>query len=506
MTNNSKIYDLHELGDKLKERGNKRVVMCHGVFDLLHIGHIRHFERAREHGDILVATLTPDHFVDKGPGRPAFPEALRAEGLASLQVIDYVAVNKWKTAEETLRVLRPDAYAKGSEFKDIDSCRVGKIGPEAAVVEEIGAKMVFTEDVVFSSSNLINRFLSELPKEQQEYMRVFRQRHSLDDVCSVLDGMAGLKVLVLGDAIIDEYVYGEAIGKSSKDPVLALKYCSMDRFAGGVVAVANHVAGFVGSVDLACVVGELDNHEAFIRNSLQPNVCPSFYVQKNAPTIVKRRFIDNGSLNKLLEIYDMDDAGLCREEEMRLIKELDAAMDSYDAVIVADYGHGAVSKPLVDLLVGRAPFLAVNTQANAGNRGFHTIAKYRRADFISLAEHEMRLEYRMDRPPERSEIVALAERAQASALAVTHGRCGCSVWGHPDHFCRVPAFGGNVVDVVGAGDAFLSVTALAAKLGTHAEIIGLLGNIAGSLAVGVLGNEKSLHRKQLEKYATALIK
>ncbi len=501
-----KIYDIHELAAELQQRGDKRVVLCHGVFDLLHIGHIRHFERAKEHGDILVATLTPDRFVDKGPGRPAFHESLRAEGLASLQVIDYVALNKWPTAQETLRLLRPDVYAKGSEFKDMDSCRVGKIGPEAAVVEEVGASLVFTEDLVFSSSNLINRFLSDLPKEQQEYMTVFRQRHSLEALSQTLEAMAGLRVLVLGDVIVDEYLYGEAIGKSSKDPVLALQYRSLDRFAGGVAAVANHVAGFAHSVDLACVIGERDSHEAFLRKCLAPNVTPSFFIQNNAPTIVKRRFIDTASLNKLLEVYDMDDAGLCAEEHARMLANLEATLADYDAVIVADYGHGAISGQVVELLVRAAPFLAVNTQANAGNRGFHTISKYPRADYVSLADHELRLDRRLNGAADRRAIAELGERLQTRALAVTHGRHGCDVWGAPDHFCRVPAFGGLVVDVVGAGDAFLSVTALAACLDIHPELIGFLGNIAGSLAVGEVGNKQALRRKQVEAFATALMK
>ncbi|HAS90245.1 MAG TPA: cytidyltransferase, partial [Desulfovibrio sp.] len=173
------ISKLAEISEELRANG-KRIVLCHGVFDLLHIGHIRYFNQAKEHGDVLIVTLTPDHYVDKGPDRPAFTEILRAEALASLGETDYVAINEWPTAEETLRAIRPHVYAKGDEFKNIDNDPLGKIGKEADVVREIGAELVFTSDIVYSSSNLINRYLNRNSEELDEYLKMFRKRYRLD--------------------------------------------------------------------------------------------------------------------------------------------------------------------------------------------------------------------------------------------------------------------------------------------------------------------------------------
>src|SRR5437762_7877076 len=109
MASNGKVHALEDLAitlDRLRAAG-KRVVHCHGVFDLLHIGHVRHFEQAGQLGDVLVVTLTPDRFVNKGGGRPAFTETLRAEFVAALACVDYVAVNRWPSAVETIRLLRP---------------------------------------------------------------------------------------------------------------------------------------------------------------------------------------------------------------------------------------------------------------------------------------------------------------------------------------------------------------------------------------------------------------
>src|SRR3989304_4638742 len=282
------INDLSLVLTSLRSEG-KKIVHCHGVFDLLHIGHIRYLEQAKRMGDILVVTLTPDRYVDKGPNRPAFPEKLRAEALASLHCVDYVAVNEWPTAEETLRVLQPHIYVKGAEFKNIDSDPTGKIGREEKVVREIGAELAFTEDIVFSSSNLINRFFSNFPEEVDAYLSVFRKRYSLQEILDYLDQMESLKALIIGDAILDEYQYCEAIGKSSKDPILALKYKSHELFAGGVLAVANHVATFTDNVQLLTVLGGGDSYEDFIRSQLHKNIVPHFFIQENAPTTIKRR-------------------------------------------------------------------------------------------------------------------------------------------------------------------------------------------------------------------------
>ncbi|KAF0143594.1 MAG: cytidyltransferase [Nitrospirae bacterium] len=150
------LEELSQIIKKLKSEG-KKVVLCHGCFDLMHPGHIKYFQAARNMGDILVVTLTPDIYIDKGPGRPVFNQDLRAESIAALECVDYVAVNKWPTAEETLRLLRPDIYVKGQEFENLED-KTGKIQKEYEVLKEIGAEMRFTHEIVFSSTKLLNQY------------------------------------------------------------------------------------------------------------------------------------------------------------------------------------------------------------------------------------------------------------------------------------------------------------------------------------------------------------
>lgn len=504
----AKILDLDKLAEvvaKARAQG-KVVVHCHGVFDLLHIGHIRYFEQARRMGDLLIVTLTPDQYVDKGPHRPAFTQELRAESIASLSCVDYVAINRWPTAEETLRLLRPDLYVKGSEFKDTSSDMTGKIGREEKIVREVGARLAFTEDIVFSSSNLINTHLSLFSVEVKEYLNLFKTRYSLDRVNEALNRLGNLKVLVIGDTIIDTYVYCEAIGKSSKDPVLALRHQSEDSFAGGVLAVANHVANFAGRVELFSVLGSVNSHRDFILSSLAPNVTPHLFMHSGAPTIVKQRFLEGYSLSKLLEIYYMDQSGLPEETVGEVVTALREKLRECDVVIVADYGHGMMAAPIRRLLCEEAKFLAVNTQANAGNRGFNTITRYPRVDFGSIAEHEMRLEMRDAEGELRPMIEKLAPQLKSKVFVVTRGKKGALIWNADGEFVIVPAFAMKVVDRVGAGDAFLSVTALVAATGAPPEVLGFIGNVAGAQAVEIIGNQKSIDKLKLQKTIVSMLK
>ena len=154
-----KIFKLEELSTiiaALKIEG-KKIVHCHGCFDLMHPGHIKYFQASKKFGDILIVTVTPDKFVDKGEKRPFFSQSLRSESIAALECVDYVSINEWETAENTLRMILPDVYVKGQEFEKFED-PTGKIQKEANVVKEIGAELRFTHEIVFSSTKLLNKF------------------------------------------------------------------------------------------------------------------------------------------------------------------------------------------------------------------------------------------------------------------------------------------------------------------------------------------------------------
>jgi rfaE bifunctional protein nucleotidyltransferase chain/domain len=502
----TKINDLATLCERLAlTRNGHRVVHCHGVFDLLHIGHIRHLQQAKALGDVLVVTLTPDRFVNKGPSRPAFNERLRAEAIAALDCVDFVAVNDGPEADATIRRLRPDLYVKGSEYKGRRD-HSGAIVREEEAVASVGGRIVFTEDVTFSSSSLINAHLDLLSDDARAYLRDFGKRYSAADVHRWLDAARALKVLVIGEAIIDEYQYCEAIGKSSKEPTLAVKSRSSEKFAGGILAVANHVAGFCEHVTLVTALGEADPQEAFIREHLVAGVDPHFVYRHDAPTIVKRRFIEGYFFQKLFEVYEMDDTPMNGDAQRAVLRLLGDRLGGFDLVIVVDFGHGMISDAIVALLCEKARFLAVNAQSNAGNLGYHAVSKYPRADYVCVAENEMRLEARDRRGDLRRMIEHTSAKLDCPRVVVTRGSAGCLCYRRGGGFVEAPAIAGQVRDRMGAGDTFMALSALCAAQDAPMDVLAFVGNAAGAEAGATVGHRQPVTRAPLFKHMECLLK
>ena len=502
----TKIRDIHELAAELvTARRGRAVVQCHGVFDLLHIGHIRHFQQAKRNGQILVVTVTPDRFVNKGPHRPVFTEALRAEAIASLDGVDYVAINKWPTAVEAIGLIRPDVYAKGSDYADAASDHTGGITLERRAVEAVGGRLVFTDEITFSSSTLLNQHMSIFAPEVNDYLEQFRQKFSVEDVTGFVTRARSLRVLVVGEAIIDEYQYCETLGKSGKEPILAAQFIRSEKFIGGALAVANHVASCCSNVRLVTMIGSEDSHEDLIQKNLSPDVVPEFLVMDGAPTLVKRRFIETYPFQKLFEVYVMDEQAAKRRSP-DLCAALKRVVSEVDVVLAADYGHGMISRHAVDLLCDQAKCLAVNAQVNAGNHGFNTVSKYGRADFISLSEKEIRLETRDPGGDLRKIVERVSAGLGCSRLLVTRGAKGSLCYSRDEGFFETPGFALRTVDRVGAGDAVFAIGSICAALRAPIEIIGFIGNAVGSEAVNIVGNQRFIERAPLIKHMEALLK
>ena len=506
-SHNTKVVTLEELTRLVAElrAAGKVVVHCHGVFDLMHIGHIRHFEQAKQLGDVLIVTVTPDRFVNKGPNRPVFPEAHRAWAIGALGCVDYVAVNQWPMATDTIRLLKPSIFVKGTEFRNLED-RTGAVALEEEAIREVGGHMDFTGDVIFSSSNLLNRHFSVHSEQTERFLESFSGRYSSDEVIRSIERARKLRVLVLGEAIIDEYQYCETLGKAGKEPVLAARHISSEKFAGGSLAVANHVTAVCDRVSILTLLGDIDSHEQFIREHLQPSVDKHFLYLENSPTLIKRRFLESYPFQKLFEIYVMAELERLGSKSAELCEKLEVMLPDYDVVIVADYGHGMISAEVADLLSAKARYLAINTQVNAGNHGFNTVSKYHRADFISISEREIRMETRNQLGDLNAIISGVAARLQCDRIVVTRGMQGCLCYSREEGFTVTPAFSGRVVDRVGAGDAVLAITAPCAALKAPAEMLGFIAGCVGAQAVTTVGNRNAIERVALARYIECLMK
>ena len=499
------LADLAPVVRRLREQG-KRIVHCHGVFDLMHLGHIRHFQQAKRLGDVLVVTLTQDLHVNRGPGRPVFRQDHRAEAIAALSCVDYVAINEAPLAVNVIKALRPHFYVKGPDYKVAARDLTGGIELERRAVQSVGGRLVITDDVTFSSSALINRHLGGLPQETTDFLTAFRQQHTIDDVLGYLRGASKMRFLFVGETIIDEYRYCTAIGKSSKEPMLAVKHIETERFAGGIVAVANNAASICKEAAVVSLVGDRDSQEEFLRSRCADNVKLRLLTKHDSPTIVKRRYIDRYFFTKLLAIYEMNDSPLVPADDRKLCATLEKLVPQYDGVVVVDFGHGMLSDAAVDVLCSKAKFLAVNTQANAANQGYHTISRYNHADFLCMADNEYRLEAR-DRHGDIKEIVRyVAKKLRCPSAIMTGGKFGCLAYSAKDGFVEVPAVAHEVVDRMGAGDTFFAVAAPCVAQGAPMDVVGLIGNVAGAQAVATVGHRSFLRRTPLFKHIETLLK
>jgi rfaE bifunctional protein kinase chain/domain/rfaE bifunctional protein nucleotidyltransferase chain/domain len=507
MPEHQKIKPIEELAQILKSARAEalKIVHCHGVFDLLHIGHIRHFQQAKKLGDRLIVTITPDQHVNKGPHRPVFNQELRAEAVAALDSVDYVAINNWPTAIEAIEWLRPHFYVKGSEHDLDGKSYTNTLSGEEAAIKAVGGQLVFTDDINFSSSNLINRYLPVFPKAVSDYLADFSNRYTTYEVLHYLESAQKLKVLVVGETIVDEYVYCQTIGKSGKEPVLAAQYLDQEKFAGGVLAVANHVVALCPQTGLLTCLGGHDSHEEFICGKLDPRIDNSFLYMDNAPTIVKRRYVESYPFQKLFELYIMDeDANVAQSND--LCAKLEVLLPKYDVVIVTDYGHGMFSPAAIQLLSKQARFLAVNTQVNAGNHGFNTVSKYPRADYICISEKELRLEARSQHADLRDIVLAVADKLSCRNMVITRGSQGCLCFNQAEGFFEVPALSIRVVDRVGAGDTVFAITSMCVAQKAPMEVVGFIGNIVGAQAVAIMANREPIERKTLYGYIESLMK
>src|ERR1043166_2529664 len=217
-----KIVTLDDLASAIGRRPrNKSVIMCHGMFDIVHPGHLRHLMYAKEKADILIASITTDQHNQKANIRPYVPQDLRALNLAVLEMVDYVIIDPHPTPIEHILHLQPDYFAKGYEY--FSNGIPPHTQQEINALESYGGEMVFTPgDVVYSSSALIE---AEPPKLGVEKLLALMQSEGVtfDDLRKTVTAMAGLKVLIVGDTILDGYSYCSLLGANAKSPTFSVK-------------------------------------------------------------------------------------------------------------------------------------------------------------------------------------------------------------------------------------------------------------------------------------------
>ena len=505
---NQKIQTLDNLEiffSKLKSKG-KKIVQCHGVFDLLHVGHIKHFKEAKTFGDILVVSITPDEFINKGPGRPAFSTSLRLEALSELESVDYVVANKWPTAKEIIKAIKPDVYCKGPDYKNHSDDLTGKITEEESAVNSIGGKIMYTDDITFSSSSLLNKYGNIYSKEQELFIRNISGKNSFDEIQKKIEDISKLKVLVIGETIIDQYVFCEALGKSGKEPVLVLRDLETQEYLGGSLAIARHLSSFCENVSVLSFLGKDNEYKDFIEQNMEANINLNFLNKSDSPTIIKRRFVDYVDRKKVLGVYSMNDEMLIESEENKFIESFNKLSKEHDLIIISDYGHGVISPKIADHISNSDKFVSLNAQVNASNVGTHNIRKYHNINCLIINESELRHELR-NRDGNVEEIAAtLKDMINSKFIAVTRGKNGAFLINGDMLPENSPGFASQVIDKIGSGDALLALLSVCLFSNLDEKLSLFIGSLAAAQSVETIGNSVPVSKIKLLKTISHLLK
>lgn len=492
---------------ELKRRGGM-IALCHGVFDLVHPGHIVHLEQAKEMADILVVSITAAKYVRKGPGRPYFDDDMRMRFLAALECVDYVMLSESYTVDDIIESVEPDIYVKGEEYAKAENDITGKIAEEKALVEKHGGKIQYTTGQTFSSTKLINTAMSGLPEEVRHYVEDFKTRYSIQDIRNWAEAAGKLNVLVVGDVIIDKYTYCSVQGLMSKDMGYSARIRHSEEYLGGSIAIARHLSSFSENVTLLSIIGDEEEIRLRLFEELSDSIKLNLFYSTQFPTIIKHRYLTRNAkreeYRKVLAINNIPEKMKYEKDIKETFKaKLSEKLENSDVVFLCDFGHGLIDEEVIELIQEKAKYLVLNCQTNSSNHGLNVITKYTRADVFSLDQQELKLAFPICADDEEAGLKKIAEYLHGDGW-LTRGSYGA--WGIAQgKIMNCPAFTLTVKDTVGAGDAFFSVAGLYAAAGAPIEIGTFMGNIGGALGANIVGNKEAVEKVNVLKYASTLM-
>jgi len=492
-----KIVTPDQLGRHVQQarRENLTLVQCHGCFDIVHPGHIRYLEFARRQGDVLVVTLTGDSDVTKGPAKPYIPEELRAENLAALEFVDWVCVDHAPTADAVLRIVRPDVYVKGREY---EFSRDPGFLRERERVERQGGRVIFSSgDVVFSSTRLIETMPHDAEIERHR-LRLFCRRLDIHKarLTDAIERFGGLRVIVVGDLILDRYVFCDAVDVASESPVMSLSRLSERRYVGGAAIVARHAAAMGAHT---CLVSSIATDEAsqHAERVLADEGVETRFLATRSESVEKTRYLVDES--KLLKVERGKPEPLDSVAERRFATLLEDAVDGADAILFCDFGYGMLSRGLVQRVL---PSLRrkVGTIAADVSGPHANLLHFRHVDLLCPSEREMRSMLHDFEQGLSSLAWNLLDETQARHLFVTLDKKGVVVFDRrsqdphsPEWSGRLksehlPSFADHTVDRLGCGDALLAASTLVLATGADVNLAGYLGSMAAAIELAHLGN------------------
>jgi len=494
-----KIKTAEELAEVLGPRPRKKkVIMCHGVFDVVHPGHLRHLLYAKSKADVLVASITADIHISKGQYRPHVPQDLRALNLAAFEIVDYVLIDANPAPIRNIGVIKPDYFAKGYEYTAAGL--PPKTQEEHEALRAYGGEIIFTPgDIVYSSSRLIDL---APPAIKYEKLITFMDSEGLtfDSLREALRNLDRYTVHVVGDTIVDSYTQTAMIGGQTKTPTMSVLYERRDDYIGGAAVVAEHLCAAGAKVVFSTVLGD-DAFKEFVMAGLNARgVDCRAVIDPTRPTTNKNAIVAGGY--RLLKIDTLDNRSVSDE----IVERLCAAMKEVkcDAVVCSDFRHGIYNRRTIPRLIGAIPEQVFKVADSQVASRWGNITEFKDFDLITPNEREARFALADQDSGIRPLASQLYDAARCKTLMLKLGERGVLTCRSSDHesldsFIVVDSFVDRVVDAVGAGDALLAYATLA-KVATGSDAIAtILGSMAAACECEVDGNVPVTPRDVIEK-------
>jgi len=476
-----KIKTAEQLSEVLGQRPrSNKVIMCHGTFDVVHPGHVRHLLYAKTKADILVASLTADEHIKKGNMRPYVPQELRAINLAAMEMVDYVVIDSDPTPIRNLGIIKPDYFAKGYEYT------AGQVHPktqeEIDILDSYGGEMIFTPgDIVYSSSALIELAPPSIAVEKLMTL-MEAENISFADLRNAIHSMRGVKVHVVGDTIVDSYTYCSMIGGMTKTPTMSVRFEKQVDYVGGAGIVAKHLRAAGADVTFSTVLGN-DALSSFVLDDLKNfGVVCLPVIDETRPTTNKNAIV--ASDYRLLKIDTLDNRSISDKITEQLKRQISETKTQ--AVTFCDFRHGIFNRGTIPQLTASIPTDAYKVADSQVASRWGNILEFQSFDLITPNEREARFALGDQDSVIRPLAKELHRHSKCKTLMLKCGERGLITYRshiRDDYraFFVVESFADHVVDAVGAGDALLSYSTLV-MVATGNDVI---ASILGSMAAGV---------------------